>query len=67
MSTNIRIQSSNEADKAVRDFAASKAAAAYWLSYRETTILDREYVVPGLDRLLKYKKTLKKLWQETMD
>jgi hypothetical protein len=53
MSPYIQIQSSKEADKAARAFAA---AAAYCLSKRQTIILNRECVVPGLDRLLKYRK-----------
>jgi hypothetical protein len=34
---------------------------------RKTTILGLNYGIPGLDRLLKYKRKLRKLWQETRD
>jgi hypothetical protein len=34
---------------------------------RKTTILDQKYKIPGLDHLLKNKRKLRKLWQETRD
>jgi hypothetical protein len=53
---SIQIHSSEEADKAARDFSASRAAA-YRLSTTKTTILDRIYEIPCQGRLLKQKKT----------
>jgi hypothetical protein len=38
---------------------------AYKISARNTTILDWKYKTPGVDRLLKHKRKLRKLWQET--
>jgi hypothetical protein len=58
MSPNIKILSSDEADKSARDFAPS-IASAYRISTRKTTILDRKYEIPGLDRLLKHKRVQK--------
>jgi hypothetical protein len=49
-SSNIRTDCSYDGDKAACDFAASIA------STRKTTILDRKYEIPGLDRLLKHTK-----------
>jgi hypothetical protein len=66
VSQNIKIHSSNKADKAVRDFAAS-IASAYRLSARRTTILDQKYKIAALDHLLKHKRKLRKLWQENRD
>jgi hypothetical protein len=61
ISPNIQIHSSNEADKAARDFAAS-IASAYRLSTRKkTTVLDRKYEIPRLDHLLKHERKLRKL------
>jgi hypothetical protein len=40
------------------------------LAYRLLTItikLHRKYEIPGLDRLLKHKRKLRKLWQKTRD
>jgi hypothetical protein len=34
---------------------------------RKTTILDGKYEIPGLDRLLKHKRKLRKLWHKTRD
>jgi hypothetical protein len=64
ISPSIQIHSSEEADKASRVFAASVASADR-LSTRKTTILDRIYEAPSLGCLLKHKKQLTKLWQET--
>jgi hypothetical protein len=51
ISPNIQIHSSNEADKAACDFAAS-IASAYRISFRKkTTILGRKYEIPGLDSI----------------
>jgi hypothetical protein len=66
VSPRIEINSCTEADKAVRDFAAS-IASAYWLSTKTTTLSDRNRSPSGLDRLLKHKQRLRKLWQETRD
>jgi hypothetical protein len=62
----IEINLCTEADKAARDFAAS-IASAYRLSTRTTIISDRNRCPSGLDRLLKYKQRLRKLWQEARD
>jgi hypothetical protein len=66
VSPNIQICPSNEADKAAHDFAAS-VALAYRLSTRKTMKLDEKYEMAGLDYLLKHKRKLRKLWQETRD
>jgi hypothetical protein len=57
ISPDIKIHSSNEADEAARDFAAS-VASAYRLSTRTTTILDSKFAMPRLDHLLKHKGKL---------
>jgi hypothetical protein len=57
---SIKIHTSNEADKAARNFAAS-IASAYRLSNRKTTILDQKYEIPGLDHLLTHKGVFRKL------
>jgi hypothetical protein len=66
VSPKILINSSTDADKAARDFAAS-IASAYRLSARKITIYDRNCDIPGIDRLLEHKKRLRNLWQETRD
>jgi hypothetical protein len=66
VSTRIEINSCTEADKAAHGFAAS-IASAYRLSTKTTTISDRNRCPSGLDRLLKHKQRLRKLWQETQD
>jgi hypothetical protein len=66
ISPSVHIYSSKETDKVTRDFAAS-IAWAYWLSSRKAKILDLIYKLPGPDLLLKHKKKLRKLWQETWD
>jgi hypothetical protein len=40
---------------------------AYRLLTRKTTIVDQKYEIPGLDHLLKHKRKLRKIWQETRD
>jgi hypothetical protein len=60
ISPNIQIHSSNEADKVACDFAASTASACR-LSTIKTTVLDRRCEIPGLDRLLKHERKLRKL------
>jgi hypothetical protein len=64
--TNNQIHSSNETDKAARDFAAS-TASAHRVSIRKTTIFDRKYEIPVLVHLLNHKRKLRKLRQETRD
>jgi hypothetical protein len=61
-----KINSGVEADKTARDFTASMASA-YRLSTSKITLSDLHSNIPGLDRLLKYKKRIRKLWQETRD
>jgi hypothetical protein len=66
ISPKIVIKSGGEADKAVRDLTAS-IASVYRLSTSKITLLDINNDLPGLDRLLKHKQRLRKLWQETKD
>jgi hypothetical protein len=60
------INSGIEADKVAGDFTAS-IALAYRLSKSKVTLSDIYNDLPGLDRLLKHKQGLRKLWQETWD
>jgi hypothetical protein len=62
----VEINSCIEADNAARDFAAS-IASAYRLSTKTTRISDRNRGSSSLERLLKHKQRLRKLWQETRD
>jgi hypothetical protein len=66
ISPRIEINSGVEADNAARAFTAS-VASAYRLSTSKITLTDLNSDLPGLDRLLKYKKRMRKLWQETRD
>jgi hypothetical protein len=66
VSPNIQIHCSNEADKESCGFAAS-VALAYRLSTRKTIILYQKYETRSLYRLLKHKRKLRILWQETRD
>jgi hypothetical protein len=66
ISPRVEINSGVEADKAVCAFTAS-IASAYRLSMSKTTVSELNNDLPGLDRLLKYKKRMRKLWQETRD
>jgi hypothetical protein len=66
ISPRIEINSGREADKAARDFTAS-IASAYWLATSKVTLSDTNYDILGLHRLLKHKRRLRKLWQETRD
>jgi hypothetical protein len=66
VSPRIQINSGVEADKAAREFAAS-TASAYRLSTCKITVSDLNSDLPGLDRLLKHKQKLRKLWHETRD
>jgi hypothetical protein len=62
----IEITSGAEADKVARAFTAS-FASAYRLSTSKITLTELNNDLPGLDRLSKYKKRMRKLWQETRD
>jgi hypothetical protein len=64
VSSKNEINSCIEADKAVRDFAAS-IASAYSLSTEATTISVRNCGPSGIDRQLRHKHRLRVLWQET--
>jgi hypothetical protein len=66
ISPRLEINSGVEADKAARDFTAS-IATAYRLATSKITLSELNNNLPGLDRLLKYKKRMRKLWQETRD
>jgi hypothetical protein len=55
-----------EADKAALEFTAS-IASAYRLSTSMVQLSELNSNIPGLDRLLKHKKRLSRLWQETRD
>jgi hypothetical protein len=61
ISSRIEINSGVEADKAARAFTAS-IASAYRLSTSKITLTDLDSILPGLNRLLKYKKRMRKLW-----
>jgi hypothetical protein len=63
---SIQINLGVDADKAARAFAAI-IASAYRLSTSKITLTDLNSDLPGLDRLLKYKRGMRKLWQETRD
>jgi hypothetical protein len=64
ISPRIKTNSGVEADKAAHDFTAS-IASAYRLATSKVTLSDTDNNIPGLDRLLKHKQRLRKLWQET--
>jgi hypothetical protein len=64
--TRIEINSGIEVDNAARAFKAS-IASAYKLSTSKITLSELNNDLPGLDRLIKYKKRMRKLWQETRD
>jgi hypothetical protein len=66
VSPRIQINSGVEADTAKREFAAS-IASAYRLSTSEIIVSGLKNYLPGLDRLLKHKQRLRKLWHETRD
>jgi hypothetical protein len=65
-SPRIEINSGVEADKAALKFTAS-IASAYRPSTSKVKISELNSDIPGLDKLLKHKKRLRKLWQETRD
>jgi hypothetical protein len=66
ISPRIEINSGVDADKAARNFTAS-IASAYRLATSKVTFSDINKDIPGLDRLRKNKRRLRKLWQETRD
>jgi hypothetical protein len=66
VSARIQIYSGVEADKAARDFTAS-IAMAYRLATSKVTLSNLNSDAPDLDRLLKHKQRLSKLWHETRD
>jgi hypothetical protein len=66
ISPKIQINSGVETDKAAPDFTAS-IASAYRLSTSEITLFVINNDLLGLDRLLKHRQKLRKLWQETRD
>jgi hypothetical protein len=55
-----------EADKVAREFTTS-ISSAYRLSTSKVRFSEPNDDLPGLDWLLKHKKRLRKLWQETRD
>jgi hypothetical protein len=66
ISPRVDINSGIEADKAVCAFTAS-TASAYRLSTSKITLSKLNNDLPGLDRLLRYKRRMRKLWQEIQD
>jgi hypothetical protein len=62
----LEINTGVEADIAAREFTSS-IASAYRLSTSKVKISKVNAELPGLDRLLKQKQRLRKLWQETRD
>jgi hypothetical protein len=63
MSPRLQINSGVEADKSAREFIAP-LASAYRLSTSNITVSDFNRDLPGLDRLLKHKEMLRKLWHK---
>jgi hypothetical protein len=55
---HFQLHSSNEADEAARDFAAS-IGSAYRISTSKTTVLERKYETVRPDHLLKHKQLKK--------
>jgi hypothetical protein len=66
ISPRTEINSEVEADKEARAFTAS-IASAYRMSTSKITLSELNKDIPGLDRLLKYKKRMGILWQKTRD
>jgi hypothetical protein len=66
ISPRIEINSGVEADKAALELTAS-IASVYRLSTSKVNISELNSYIPGLDKLLKHKKRLRKPWQETRD
>jgi hypothetical protein len=61
ISSRVEINSEVEADKTGCAFTAS-IASAYRLSTNKITVSELNNDLRGLDRLLKYKKRIRKLW-----
>jgi hypothetical protein len=55
-----------EIKSGAREFSAS-IALVYRLSASKITLLDLSNELPGLDRFLRHRQRLRKLWQETRD
>jgi hypothetical protein len=66
ISPRVEISSGLEADTAVRHVTAS-IASAYRLATSKVTLSDINNDIPCLYPLLKHKRRLRKLWQETID
>jgi hypothetical protein len=66
VSPRVEINSCIEVHNAARDFAAC-ISSAYRLSTKTTAISDRNCGPSSLERPLKHKQKLRKLWQETRD
>jgi hypothetical protein len=64
--TRTEVNSGVEANKAAHDFTTS-VASVYRLSTTSVTITELNNDLPGLNRLLNYKKRLRKLWQKSRD
>jgi hypothetical protein len=60
------INSGEEVDKAAQAFTAS-ITSTYRLLTSKITLAELNNDLPGPHRLLKYKKRMRKLWQETRD
>jgi hypothetical protein len=61
-----KINSREEADSAANNFTAS-IASAYRLTTYKITLSDLHNDIPRLNRIIKEKQRLRKLWQETRD
>jgi hypothetical protein len=66
ISPRIEINSGVEADNAARVFTAS-IASTYRMANNNVPLSDINNDIPGLNRQLKHKRRLRKLWQETRD
>jgi hypothetical protein len=64
VSLRIQINSEVETDKVASDFTAS-IALSYRLATSKGTLSDMNSNLPSLDRLLKHKNRLRKLWHES--
>jgi hypothetical protein len=62
----IQINSEEEPNKATCEFTAS-IASTYRLSTRKITLTELNNDLPSLERQLKHKRELRKLWQVTLD
>jgi ribosome-associated translation inhibitor RaiA len=66
ISLRIDINLGEEADKLVCDFTAS-IASAHRLAWSKINLSELNNDLYSLDQLLKYKKRMRKLWQDTRD